>query len=53
MERSDMARAIYYKNISGKKWGDPHQYELCIDSSIGIQKCADVIASYVLKKGNL
>lgn len=52
MERSDMARATYYRNISGKKWGDPHQYELCIDSSIGIQKCADVIASYVLKKGN-
>lgn len=50
IERSVMARATYYKNISGKKWGDPHQYELCIDSSIGIQKCVDVIVEYVLRK---
>ena len=50
IERSDMARATYYKNISGKNWGDPHQYELCIDSSIGIQKCVDVIVEYVLRK---
>ena len=47
IERSDMARAAYYRNISGKKWGDPHQYELCIDSSIGIEKCVDVIAEFV------
>ena len=50
IERSDTARATYYKNISGKKWGDPHQYELCIDSSIGIQKCVDVIVEYVSRK---
>jgi len=50
IERSDMARATYYRNISGKKWGDPHQYELCIDSSIGTQKCVDVIAEYVSKR---
>lgn len=47
IERSDMARATYYRNISGKKWGDPHQYELCIDSSIGTQKCVDVIVKYI------
>lgn len=48
VERSDMARAAYYKNISGKKWGDPHQYELCIDSSIGVQKCVNLIVEYIL-----
>lgn len=47
IERSDKARATYYRNISGKKWGDPHQYELCVDSSVGIQKCADLIVSYL------
>lgn len=51
IERSDTARAIYYRNISGKKWGDPHQYELCIDSSIGVQKCVDIIVDYVSKRG--
>ena len=50
IERSDTARAAYYKNISGKRWGDPHQYELCIDSSIGVQKCADVIVEYLSKR---
>lgn len=52
IERSDMARAAYYKNISGKKWSDPHQYELCIDSSIGTQKCADIIVEYISKQHN-
>ena len=50
IERSDTARSTYYKNISGKKWGDPHQYELCIDSSIGIQRCVDVITEYISKR---
>lgn len=50
IERSDTARATYYKNISGKKWGDPHQYELCIDSSIGTQECADAIVEYISKR---
>lgn len=50
IERSDAARAAYYKNISGNKWGDLHQYELCIDSSIGVQKCVDVITEYLSKR---
>ncbi len=50
IERSDTARANYYKNISGKKWGDPHQYELCIDSSVGTQKCAEIILEYIAKR---
>ena len=50
IERSDTARSTYYKNISGKKWGDPHQYELCIDSSIGIQRCVDIITEYISKR---
>lgn len=50
IERSDAARAAYYKNISGRRWGDPHQYELCIDSSIGVQKCVDVIVKYISER---
>ena len=45
--RSDEARSTYYKTISGKDWGDSHQYELCIDSSIGCEKCADLICAYI------
>lgn len=47
IERSDAARAAYYKNISGFRWGDVHQYDLCIDSSIGMEKSADLICEYI------
>lgn len=36
--RSDKARAMYYKNISGLEWGDEKHYELVIDSSFGIKE---------------
>lgn len=42
---SDEARAAYYRNISGLNWGDPHNYDICIDASIGREKCAELICS--------
>lgn len=45
--RSDAARAAYYKTISGKEWGNPHGYELCVDSSIGEEATAALICDYV------
>ena len=47
IRHSDEARASYYKNISGKSWGDIHNYHLMIDSSVGIEKSADIICAYV------
>lgn len=45
--RSDMARSAYYKSISGQNWGDPHQYELSIDSSVGPERTAELITKYI------
>ena len=45
--RSDNARAKYYKNISGNDWGDGHKYNLCIDSSIGVESTANIICDYI------
>lgn len=45
--RSDTARSTYYKSISGQEWGDPHQYELSVDSSIGPEKTANLICAYI------
>ena len=45
--RSDSARGTYYKSISGHVWGDPHQYEVSVDSSIGPEKTAEMICSYI------
>lgn len=45
--RSDAARASYYKDISGLEWGDKNNYELVIDSSIGLEESADIICEYL------
>ncbi len=49
--RSDAARGSYYKSVSGKVWGDPHGYELCIDASVGEEAAADLICSYISRIG--
>lgn len=45
VRHSDYARGAYYRNISGQKWGDPHNYTLCIDASIGEEKCVKQICN--------
>lgn len=52
IRRSDEARAAYYKNISGQSWGNQHNYDLLIDSSIGIENSAEVICQYVMRAKN-
>lgn len=51
IEHSDAARSAYYKSITGAPWGQSDNYELCIDSSIGEQACAEVIRQYLKQKG--
>lgn len=45
VRRSDKARASYYRHISGKRWGAAGNYELTIDSSVGVEKAAEQILS--------
>lgn len=49
--RSDAARLAYYNSISGGKWGDPHGYHLCIDSSCGVDAAASTICNYIMRRG--
>lgn len=46
--RSDRARSAYYRNISGRKWGDRKNYDLLVDASIGVEETADLIVRYAL-----
>jgi len=48
--RSDAARSRYYKSVSGREWGDPHGYELCVDSSIGEEETANLICDYLNRR---
>ena len=47
VRRSDDARAAYYKNVSGNVWGDRKNYDLCIDSFIGVEQSAQAILAYL------
>ncbi len=49
LERADKNRAEYYNLISGQKWGDSHNYDLCIDASLGKEKVAEIISSIARK----
>lgn len=51
IERSDAARKSYYESITNKRWGDSHSYELCVDSSIGVDETAELIVSYINRRG--
>lgn len=47
IHRSDEARASYYKNISERTWGERCNYELMLDSSVGLEASAETICSYI------
>ena len=52
IRRSDEARASYYKNISELTWGNRQNYELMLDSSIGLETAADTICRYIQNRKN-
>lgn len=43
LERADKNRASYYELISGQKWGDPANYDLCVNAAMGKEKVAELI----------
>ena len=47
IKRSDEARASYYKKVSGLTWGEKQNYDLVVNSAIGLEESADYICSYV------
>lgn len=47
IKHSDKARASYYKNISGAEWGNSQNYDLVIDSSVGVESSAMQIIEYL------
>ena len=49
INKSDKARANYYNIVTGNDWKDMDNYDLCIDSSIGKEKTAEIICDYITK----
>ena len=46
--RQDRYRASYYNHFVGKKWGDMNNYDLCINSRIGIEESVKAIQAAAL-----
>jgi uncharacterized membrane protein YczE/cytidylate kinase len=44
MEHTDLSRARYYQNFTGREWGSTKYYNLAIDSSVfGIERSIDLL----------
>lgn len=40
----DQKRKVYYKNYTGRNWGEAQNYDLCLNSStLGLEACAEFI----------
>ena len=46
IRRSDEARASYYKSVSGLEWGERQNYDLVVNSALGLEETAEYICSY-------
>lgn len=50
LKEKDNRRKVYYKHYTGRNWGDPHNYDVCLStSSIGIEQAAKTILELVKK----
>ena len=48
--KKEKQRKSYYNYYAGRKWGQPGNYDLCIDSSVlGQEGTAELIADFVKK----
>ena len=51
IEDIDRKRSSYYNYFSGRTWGDPAVYDICLNStSLGYEKCAAIIVSLAKEK---
>ena len=50
MQKTDAARRNYYEQFTGKKWGDSHNYSLCLDTGLlGHETCIQLICEAARK----
>lgn len=46
LREKDSRRKVYYKHYTGRSWGDPHNYDVCLCTSLlGIEKAAELLAA--------
>lgn len=48
VKQQDRFRAAYYNHFVGRKWGDMANYDLCVNSRIGLEQAAAAIKAAAL-----
>lgn len=52
IRKTDKSRESYYNYYSSSKWGNPENYDLCINSAtLGIDGTVNLIAAYIRERG--
>ncbi len=54
VNKADKTRANYYSFYSGRKWGAPENYHLCLNTgTLSTEQCVEIIENYIgtLSKG--
>ncbi len=46
-EKSDKRRTKFYNSVTGTTWGDKNNYNLAVDSSVGIDATVETICKYI------
>lgn len=47
IEKRDKARNNFYKTYTGKDLNDPSNYDICLNTVIGFEKCAEILENIV------
>lgn len=47
IKKVDKKRRDYYNFYTNRKWGEASNYDLTLNSKIGVEKCVEVIAKYI------
>lgn len=48
--KSDKNRARFYNETTGQAWGKKENYDLCINSSVGVEQTVNLIYDYISKR---
>ncbi len=48
MHKSDKSRGQYYRLISSLTWGEDNNYDICLDSSIGVDASVNSLYEYII-----
>lgn len=51
LKEKDKRRSAFYNYQTDLKWGDPHNYQICLNSGeIGFEACVDILSALYYKK---